>query len=275
MSQLQAGEAGIINAQEMMLTYLGESGPPQTGDAGIMNIQLLLQQVLAGQRAAVSPFSSMVPPGSTGIGSFSTTGTSGLSTYDSGTGAMNIPNYSAVPVGSTGIISSLFTTSATSGPATYNATTGALSIPTYASGTLNEKVALVTASFSNGTATPQSTGLGFAFTAQVNPCVYICYNFSVSYTASGTLPAVAIMRTTGAIPAAGAGVGSDVTVVQSSQIGLVSTATTLTGALLDTSLTVGTAYNYYAALWCAAGTGPAVIEVVSGTPTGLCAFEVK
>ena len=270
MSPWPTGEAGLANAQQILLTKLGLTGTPQTGDAGIVQLQSLLQQLLAGGGGG----SGMVPPGSTGIGAFSTNGTSGLSTYSGSTGALNIPNYSAVPVGSTGI--GAFTTGA-SGPATYSASTGALNVPVYASGTLNmQKVILGTTYASTSGATPSSVGFGISsFTALVNQAVCLDYSFMVNVSVASTYPAIGIVRgAAGAIPSAGSTIpGGDILICQTRSTGFMGVLTTVNGTFLDTSIAVNTPVSYYAVAWISSGTGN--ITVNANSITGLSAFEVK
>lgn len=272
MTDFPTGEAGLVNVQQMMLNFLNQSGQPQTGEGGIINVQVLLQQILAGGGVG----GGMSPPGSTGIGTFSTTGTSGAATYSPVTGALNIPNYSAVPAGSTGITS--LTTTGASGPSTYSPSTGVLNVPSYAGPTLNQNSVRVTAQWTNGS-TVFSTGLGFPFTALYNPCVRLSYNLQVSYATASTVPVFAVYRTTGSIPAQGvAPGGTDVLIVQTRQLLLINTNNTIVGYFLDTSLTVGVPYNYYIAFWCA-NAGPATIQWTQNGQgmyiNGLYAFEVK
>lgn len=269
-SQFPTGEAGLVNAQQMLLTHLGQAGTPQTGDGGIVNFQNLLQQFLAGGGG-----SGMVPPGTTGVGAFTTNGTSGLATYSPTSGALNIPNYSAMPAGSTGI--SALTTSGHSGTSSYSA--GALNIPVYASGTLNmQKVLVTTTATTTATtlAAATSINLGLPFTAQVNPCVCLDYSFLVSNSVASMVGAILIVRTIGAIPPLGATVpGGDAILCQTRQLGFLNSPTTLNGTFLDTTLSLNTPYNYYAAAWIGSGSGTLTITATGGTAYGLCAFEVK
>lgn len=273
MTDFPTGSAGLVNAQQMLLTFLGQAGTPQTGEGGIINLQNLLQQVLAGGGVG----GGMNPPGSTGIGTFTTTGTSGAATYSRATGALNVPNYSAVPPGSTGIVSPIVTSN-TSGPSTYSPSTGALNIPTYAGGALNQGIVRVTAQWTNGT-TVLSTGLGFPFTALYNPCVRLTFNILVSYATASTVPAITVYRTTSSIPAQGSPPNAgDVTIGVGRQLFLINTNNTLIGYFLDTTLTVGVPYNYYMAFF-AANAGPATIQWTQNGQglyiNGLYAFEVK
>lgn len=267
-SQFPTGEAGLVNAQQMLLAHLSQTGTPQTGDGGIVNLQNLLQQFLAGGGG-----SGMVPPGSKGIGAFTTNGTSGLATFNPTTGALNIPNYSAVPAGSTGI--SALTTNGQSGPSSYSA--GALNIPVYAAATLNMQKATVTTAYSaNATtyATAPYIGLSISFTANVNPCVCLDYNFSITPTGASVVPAVGIVRTTGVPPPVSTPApAGDTLLCQTRNIGFQNNAGNIGGTFLDTTLSVGTVYNYYVVTWVSAGTGSITISVSS--ITGLCAFEVK
>lgn len=272
MTDFPTGTAGLVNAQQMLLNFLKIPGSPQTGEGGIINLQNLLQQVLAGGGVG----GGMNPPGSTGIVTFSTNNTSGAATYSPATGALNIPNYSAVPPGSTGIVQ--LSTAGASGPATYSPATGILDVPQYAGATLNQNSVRVTATWSNGSSV-FSTGLGFPFTALYNPCVRLSYNISVSYAVAQTVPAITVYRTTGSIPIQGAVTNpGDVTISTGRQLFLVNTNNTLYSYLLDTTLAVGVPYNYYMTFSCA-NAGPATIQVTQDTHgnyiNGLFAFEVK
>lgn len=269
-TQFPTGEAGLVNAQQMLITKLGQTGTPQTGDGGIVNIQNLLQQFLAGGGGG----SGMVPPGSTGVGAFTTNNTSGLATYSPASGALNIPNYSPVPPGSTGIRA--LTTSGTGGASSYSA--GALNIPVYASATLNMQRVFTTVSVpitATTLAAATSINLGFPFTAQVNPCVCLDYSFLITISVASTVGAVLIVRTTGTIPPVGATVPTgDVILCQARMVGFLNASTTINGTFLDTTLSVGTTYNYYAAAWISSGSGTLTISGL-GNVYGLAAFEVK
>ena len=97
-----AETAGIIDIQKTLMQQLNQNNPPQTGAAGIVNIQKLLAQLFIGSRVG-----GMDPPGSTGIGTFTTEGTGGPASYDPATGALNIPQYEFTPVRVTTILPAL------------------------------------------------------------------------------------------------------------------------------------------------------------------------
>ena len=94
--------AGIANIQKTLMQRLGQNNPPATGEAGIVNIQKLLAQLFISSRVG-----GMDPPGSHGIGTFTTDGNSGPASYDPATGALNIPNYEFVPVRVTNVLPAL------------------------------------------------------------------------------------------------------------------------------------------------------------------------
>ena len=271
MSTYPTGDAGIVNLQQMMLDFLGQTEPaPQTGAGGLINIQILLQQIIDGGGLGGG---GMVPPNSTGITSFTTSGVTGTAaTYDPATGDMNVPDYSVVPPGSTGI--GTFSTNNGSGPATYSASTGALNVPVYAPRTLNQRVIKGPNNYVATGTTIHSTGFGLPFTANTNPCVRISYNFFVTYSTASTVPGIYILRTTDPIPAAGTDLTgtSDVYICQTRQLNLINTWNSMTGAFLDTTLAVGTPYNYYVAM-NSANAGPATL--ISDGLTGIGIFEIK
>ena len=267
MSLFPTGAAGLANIQQMMLDYLGQTGTPQTGDGGIVNTQVLLQQVLAGGGGG----SGMVPPGSTGIVDFTTGGTIGPSTYNRSTGALNIPNYLAMPpANSTGITA--FTTNGASGPATYSA--GALNIPVYASSTLNSQSVAVDVQRTTTSTTGVSIEVGFPFTTQVNPCIWFDYSVLIGITSGVTPPSIAVVQTAGSIPPAGTARPDSDTVICQTRMDATTVATcTLNGSFLFTDADVGVTYNYYLLLRVGGGSG--TITLNANSATGLCAFEVK
>ena len=243
MSSYPTGAAGIANIQKI----LGSTNP-QTGDAGIVAIQELLAAGGAGG-------GGMVPAGSTGITTFTTNGTSGASTYNSTTGAMNVPAYAGmVPGGSTGI--TIFTTNGTSGAATYNSANGAMNIPNYATGSGGAVLQFNFAQFSPTTYSTTSTsmistGQGLAFTP-VTAQVIVTYSVNLQSAA----PAIGIYRTTTAIPVA----GTVITPIPANtvQITYNTNSTTaiqvISGSEFDIGLTPGTPYNYYLGMRAASGT---------------------
>ena len=183
-----------------------------------------------------------------------TAGTTGQSTYNSVTGALNVPNYadiSHLTISNTG----------TSGAATL--TSGNLNVPIYASGALNQAVFTTPSNVSTSSSAAVSTGLGISFTAQFNANVFVLFNCVVWQNNLST-GAVQVIRTTGAIPALGAAMGgSDVLIIYnrlwsaptpSGQYSNVAAGT-------DTSLTVGTPYNYYLAFGVSTGS----FNIVAGS----------
>ena len=175
-----------------------------------------------------------------------TTGTTGASTYNSGTGALNVPNYSD--------ISHLnLTTTGRAGGATLAA--GTLNVPIYAPGTINQAQITTPSSVSSSSISWVSTGYGVAFQATYSTSILITYNFLVNAPATNSHMWVGVYRTTGAIPALGAAVGTDVQLFYSS-LWTPPTASggfSSSGAFYDTNITVGTPYNYYMAIQASSG----------------------
>ena len=267
MSSFPTGAAGLANIQQMMLDYLGQTGTPQTGDGGIVNTQVLLEQVLAGGGGG----SSMEPPGSTGIVNFTTNSSSGASSYNKSTGALNIPNYLALPpANSTGITA--LTTNGGSQPATYSA--GALNIPVYASSILNMQKAVVTTQYSTTSNVGIATGVGFPFVTQVNPFIWFDYSILVTITSGVTPPGVAVVQSPGSVVPPGGSVpsGSWSTIGLTRMDGTTVATTTLNGSFLYNAA-IGTPYVYYLLIYVGGGSGTVTINANSAT--GLCAFEVK
>ena len=166
------------------------------------------------------------------------TGTTGAATYNTSTGALNIPNYadiSHLTISNTG----------TSGPSTLTA--GNLNVPVYASGVLNQAIVTTSSNVSNSTGGPFSTGFGVPFTAQFNANALVLFNCLISLSIINVTVAIQVYRTTGAIPALGAGVGTDVAIVfnRTWSPPTAGTQYTNTTATNDTTLAVGTTYNYY------------------------------
>lgn len=248
--------------------------PPQTGAGGQANTQDLLQQVLS---VSGTGSGGMVPAGSTGIGPFTTNGTNVPATYSSATGALNIPNYLAMPpAGSTGITA--LTTSGVSGAATYSPSTGALNIPVYASGALNVQQSSLTANtgFSNTTMQAIGNGTAFLFTANVNPCVVLSFFQLISTTGTSVIPAIDIIRSTNTtIPPPAAPVPSaDYTVLETRLIASAQPYV-MSGSVIDHGITVGVTYCYYLAIWITNGTSP-VATLQSGiNNSSFSAFELK
>lgn len=216
----------------------------------------------------------MVPTGSTGIVSslFTTTGTSGPSTYNPTTGALNIPTYGMIPAGSTGIIG--FTTTGASGASTYNPSTGAMNIPIYAPGTINQVSGAVPASLTNNTTAVVSSGFGIGpFTALFNPLVAVCWNWNVQLSGVNLPMFAPIYRTTGTIPANGAAITTgDVELIRPrTSVAAGSGVNSVSGTLLDTTLLVGTAYRYYLGLYT--GSGSQTITLVQA-PAGTVSLQV-
>lgn len=237
--------AGLWAANTSAYTHVAMVATAITG--GSISVALHTSTVAGRTSSGGGGPGGMVPPGSTGIVSLTTTGTSGASTYSSSTGILNIPSYVSsggmVPAGSTGIVSPLIT-SATSGPATYSPSTGMLSIPNYApNGLTFNSVQFITTAYSTSSTTAVSSGQGITFTPQTSQPLVA---FQVS--AQSAAGYVLIARTTAGIPVSGAAIpGTDVTVLFVGNASI-TVYQYLTGAIYDTGLTPNTPYNYYLGL---------------------------
>ena len=175
------------------------------------------------------------------------TGTTGVSTYNTSTGALNIPNYadlSHLTISNTG----------TSGAATL--ISGNLNVPIYASGTLNQVVLTTPSNYSTSSTTAASTGLGVSFTALYNANAFVILNAIVSNSLTTSTASVWVVRAAGAIPAAGAAVGGSDVVISASRLWAAPSAGgqyTNVSAGYDTGITPGTPYNYYLAITVSSG----------------------
>lgn len=208
-----------------------------------------------------------------------TTGTTGASTYNSSTGALNVPNYADIS-------HIAFTTAGTTGQATYNTSTGALNIPNYAdishltisntgtsgaatltsgnlnvpiyaSGALNQVSVTTAVDVTTTLNTSRSTGFGIAFQALYQASALIVYNCTVNNTLSVISSAVQVYRTTGTIPSYNASPGgTDVVVAATRQYSSTpaGSAYTCVGSIYDTTITIGVPYNYYFAFSTLGGT---------------------
>ena len=194
-----------------------------------------------------SESASALSGGATGGGgggpgiTLTTAGTTGASTYNTGTGALNVPNYadiSHLTISNTG----------TSGAATL--TSGNLNVPVYASGALNQAVFTTPSNVTTSSTTVVSTGFGVAFTAQYNANVFVVFNCTVSIGINTPTGSIQVIRTSGAIPASGAAPGGTDVVVCSNRAWAAPTngaQYTNMGAGNDVTLTIGTSYSYYLA----------------------------
>lgn len=217
----------------------------------------------------------MIPPGSTGITQLTTNGTSGVATYDPATGILNVPNYAANPPGSTGIRN--FSTSGSSGASLYLFASGSMNIPVYASGVLNEQTTPPSGSLGLNSSTPLAIGQGlaFTFTANSNPCVLISFNILISVASSSVVPSIAVYRSNDPVPpAAGDAVTGDTLIFSVRRVAQINMQWNLTGSYLDTTVTVGTPYCYYLAVYyTTANSG--VVTVLNNALSNFSILEVK
>lgn len=170
--------------------------------------------------------------------SLTTTGTTGQSTYNSTTGVLNIPNYADIS-------KLILTVSNGGGPATY--VSGTLHIPIYAPAAPNQVLFSTPATRTTSSASTVSTGYGVGFTALYNASVLVAYFCYGNINATNAAGSIYVYRTTGTIPGNATAIpGGDVQVAftgfytQSSGAGFSNA-----GIVYDTTLTAGTAYNYY------------------------------
>lgn len=169
--------------------------------------------------------------------------TTGLSTFNSSTGLLNIPNYADVS-------KLVLTTNGGGGGATL--TSGVLNVPIYApAGVLNQVQSSTSSTLTTANPAPNSTGLGVAFQAVHNASALIIY---VCYSSCGARYVLYAYRTTGSIPVLNAAVGTDVQVMSTGLYPGGGGSCHTSGIIYDTTLTIGTPYNYYVAFSSPTGT---------------------
>jgi len=138
--------------------------------------------------------------------------------------------------------------------------------PVYQFGTLS-------GSISTGSGTFKSTGLGVTITPQVTGSIWVDFSASANSTSTTNLITVALFRTTGGIPSAGASTtGSEITASSAITAGA---NIQLSNIYVDTGLTIGTAYNYYLA-WKVTTTTATLTTQATNTSAGtnVAAWEV-
>ena len=201
-----------------------------------------------------SESASALSGGATGGGgggpgiTLTTVGTTGPSTFNTGTGALNVPNYADIS-------KLVLHTTGTSGAATL--ASGTLNVPIYAPGTINQVQLTTPSSITTTSNMVVSTGVGVAFQAVYNTITFITYSYLISNSATTVALSIYIYRTTGSIPALNTPPGgADVQIATSR--GYTAPAangvSSMTGGIYDNGFTVGTPYNYYLVFQTNSGT---------------------